>query len=464
MPGARGSLPAFFLEEARRWVAFDTVTDRSNRDFVRHLERRFRSLGFKTLRQKTVRRGVSFYNLLARRGPASGRPLLLNTHLDTVPPGPPRAWTSTRGDPWRAAVRRGRLYGLGAADVKLNLLCQWEALRRMGPAVFQRPLCVAGTFGEESGLLGAGEMVRRWRGPKPRLALVGEPSEMRLVDRHRGYLVFEWFLPASAPLSSRDRAFFCRVRVKGRAAHSSTPELGDNAIVKALKILQEWEERGLSPRLVGFQGGTAANQVPAEAVMDVALARRPPRGGDWSPERAGNHGRFPSAAPWPVLAGAVRGLSRLFPKSHTWNLGLAERRGRGLRVLFDVRYPPGVSPDGITAAARRTLEGICRKAGVRLDLRVERNNPPLAGPLRGEAARVLRRVLRRNGLSARFAEKRTCTEAGVYSRWGVRAAVWGPGRSRGNIHRPNESVALSDLARAARFYKDLLEEWCRPVS
>ncbi|HNC74525.1 MAG TPA: M20/M25/M40 family metallo-hydrolase, partial [Elusimicrobiota bacterium] len=54
---------------------------------------------------------------------------------------------------------------------------------------------------------------------------------------------------------------------------------------------------------------------------------------------------------------------------------------------------------------------------------------------------------------------KTCTEAGLYSAWGVPAVVWGPGRSTGNVHRPDESIAERDLAKAVDFYEALLRRW-----
>src|ERR1051326_5885842 len=58
-------------------------------------------------------------------------PLLLNSHLDTVPPGDPALWTECEGDPFRATLRDGLLFGLGTADAKLDWLCKALALRRL---------------------------------------------------------------------------------------------------------------------------------------------------------------------------------------------------------------------------------------------------------------------------------------------------------------------------------------------
>lgn len=444
---ARSRFPSpGFLNEARRWIAFDTAGDRSNRAFARHLADRFRALGFRTRLQRTVRRGVPCYNLLARGGPP-GRPLLLNTHLDTVPAGPARRWTVNRGRPRSLRAKGGRLYGLGVADVKLNLLCQWEALRRLGPAPFRRALCLAGTFGEERGLQGVRRLTAGWRGPRPAFALVGEPSEMRIIRRHRGYLVFEWDVP-HGPAAAGPGMRRLRLAARGRSAHSSTPELGVNALVRALDRLA----RRSGPVFVEkLEGGTAANQVPAQAALEAWIPARPAAGGPRGSRERG--------LDWRALALFVKGLSGELPAGCTWNWGRAVRRGDSTRIIFDLRYPPGAAPGRLIALVRRVLSDVCRRR-LPLRLRVVHEDPPLdAG---GKLPGFLLRALRRAGLPVREEEKLTCTEAGIYRRWGVPAAVIGPGRSRGNIHRPNESIALRDLKRAVEFYKQLLTLWCLP--
>src|SRR5437879_8888074 len=48
-------------------------------------------------------------------------PLVLNTHLDSVPPGDSALWTECGGDAFKAVVNDDRIYGLGSADTKLDL-------------------------------------------------------------------------------------------------------------------------------------------------------------------------------------------------------------------------------------------------------------------------------------------------------------------------------------------------------
>jgi acetylornithine deacetylase/succinyl-diaminopimelate desuccinylase-like protein len=412
-------------------------------------------LGWDVRPQSVVEKGVRFHNLVARRGPSGGRPLLLNTHTDTVPPGPAVRWTATGGDPFRLTRRGGFLVGLGAADVKLNLLCQIEALRRLGDVPFKRPVVIAGTFGEERGLAGARHLIKAWRGPKPALVLAGEPSEMALIHRHRGYLVFEWTLPPGPLLHVRGRVPRFDLRFEGKSAHSSTPHLGVNALERGVAFLRALTAAGFSPRVVEASGGTAHNQVPAEALFKVLLPALP--GGAF--KGTASKGFFSTnrpvrLLPWESL-GAIAVLAGHLPASHSVNWAILQgERGRW-KARFDLRFPPEDSADRLEALVRKTLG-----ENVATLLR----DPALHAPRASAEMRFLKKVLRGAGLGAKMEEKQTCTEAGLYDAWGVPAAVIGPGRSTGNVHRPNEKISLSQLAKAVRFYEALITQWINPDS
>src|SRR5262249_3838053 len=150
--------------------------------------------------------------------------LLLVTHLDTVPPGDASAWTATGGDPYRPTREGERLYGLGSADAKVDLVCKIAALAGIAPERLRRPIRLVGTYGEEIGLVGARDFVERGGAHGMRYALIGEPSELVAIRAHKGYAVYE------AELELPDRADAAggaqRETLRGVSAHSSTPALG----------------------------------------------------------------------------------------------------------------------------------------------------------------------------------------------------------------------------------------------
>ncbi len=443
-----------FLQEARRWIRFNTVSRRPNGPFVFYLRKKFQALGFRVALRKYRRGRGAFYNLAAWKGPTGARPLLLNTHLDTVPPGPASRWTSTGGDPWGARLRGGRLHGLGVADVKLNLLCQWEALRGWAGRRFKKPLCVVGTFGEEIGQIGVARFLKDRRGPRPALAFVGEPSELRPVNRHRGYIVFDLALFPRERVRVPGGISFPAIKAEGRSAHSSTPGLGVNALEELLASLSGMKKKGSIPRVVDFHGGTAVNQVPAEARAYVLPMVIPAKG----PKRA------VPLVPWETMSAVSKRLSREIRGSLTWNWGRAASDRGCLKVYFDVRYPPAADADALIRRVERAVAEVCSSRETRFALRVEHHNPALSPGMPAPLKRFVERALKESGLPVRWTAKATCTEAGQYRRKGIPVLVFGPGRSTGNIHRPNESVAVADLHRAVRFYRTLIELWCRPSS
>lgn len=159
-------------------------------------------------------------NVIGRlRSRHSRKHLLLGPHLDTV---------SVAGmsiEPFAAVLRDGRVWGRGACDTKGPMAAMLEALRLMAEAKRvpeETDLWFAGLMGEESGNDGIEHLMQSdffaKRGVKPDFGVAGEPTDLKVVHRHKGAL---WF----------------RVRARGRSSHASRPELGDNAILKARRAM-----------------------------------------------------------------------------------------------------------------------------------------------------------------------------------------------------------------------------------
>lgn len=156
-------------------------------------------------------------NVVGQIGSAEGPTLMFNSHMDTVEVADPAAWTV---NPLGAAVRQGRLYGLGAADMKAAL-----AATVYGAAVLLRrevPLrgrLLVATVGLEEPAEGTcTRALLEGSGVRPDWVVIAEPSNLQIVRAQRGHLEL-------------------LMSVKGRSAHSSSPELGENAIYAASRII-----------------------------------------------------------------------------------------------------------------------------------------------------------------------------------------------------------------------------------
>ena len=205
------------------------------------------------------------------RGTGGGRSLLLNGHVDVVPPGN-HDWET---DPWSGLRRDGRIYGRGACDMKAGLIANFAALHaiiRAGVRL-KGDVYLASVIGEETG--GAGTLSMLSRGYRADGAIVPEPSDMKVCPVSLGVI---WF----------------RIRIKGLAAHAANAYLGTNAISKAALIIQALdacnEEERAHVRHALYQGdnklpfninigriwgGTIATSVPDETVIEGRIAFSP---------------------------------------------------------------------------------------------------------------------------------------------------------------------------------------------
>jgi acetylornithine deacetylase len=152
-----------------------------------------------------------------RRGDGEGRSILLNAHIDTVPPGDPELWTHP---PFSAELVDGRVYGRGSCDMKGGLTTHLAALDALATCGLRLKgdVTIAATVGEEDGGLGALSAVLR--GYRADAALVTEPTRLALVTACQGSLVF-------------------RLTLTGRSAHAATRDEGISALEKFWPIFQD---------------------------------------------------------------------------------------------------------------------------------------------------------------------------------------------------------------------------------
>lgn len=205
-------------------------------------------------------------NLLATRGSGAGG-LVFSGHSDTVPYDENR-WQS---DPFTLSERDGKLYGLGATDMKGFFPAVLAAIDRFADAAFQQPLIVLATADEESSMNGARALAELGR-PKARYAVVGEPTELVPIYMHKGIMMES-------------------VRVRGASGHSSDPSLGVNALEvmhqvvgELLGLRQQWQERYRNPgfkvqvptlNLGCIHGGDSPNRICGESELHFDLRPLP---------------------------------------------------------------------------------------------------------------------------------------------------------------------------------------------
>jgi succinyl-diaminopimelate desuccinylase len=420
--------------------------------------------GIETRLIPSQREGDSQVNLVAKVAGTDrdAAAIVFNTHLDTVPPGDRALWVKCAGDPFAAVVEDDRIYGLGAADTKLDFVAKTIALMAVGRP--RRDVWLVATFGEEHGLVGAKELVASGILPRGALALVGEPSRLEVITAHKGLMVFELRIGFSRSKEERSSERYQRLTFAGRAAHSSTPALGRNAIKQALETLAA--RRDMVVRSI--IGGDAVNKVPAfcSVVIEGTAVRRPPH------VRADSIFDAPNViVPAAAIAAAARFVSALQDYADsagpvepdyasptlTCNPGIIVSNADSLTLTFELRPPPGLKLDDVRSGLERiSQQSAAENHEVTLEIVERRANPGFRGGVDSETVELALKALAAAGLSLNTGVKAGCTEAGIYAAAGLKPVVFGPGPSTSVIHAPNEYNFLSDVEGAVRFYLELL--------
>ena len=177
-----------------------------------------RHWGFETVVTEVV---AGRCNVVSRRGEGAGPSLLLNGHLDTV-------GVSGMTEPFSGAVRDGRLYGRGSADMKSGVACILAVAADMASERIPGELIVALTADEEHASIGMEALVGT--GVVADAAVVCEPTSLSVMPAHKGFLWID-------------------AHVRGRAAHGSRPDAGVDAIAHMGHLLVAFEEEAERLRL-----------------------------------------------------------------------------------------------------------------------------------------------------------------------------------------------------------------------
>src|SRR5450755_2583957 len=286
-------------------------------------------------------------------------------HLDVVP---------GRSEQFQPRVEGDRLIGRGAYDMKGGLASMMCALKDVAgqDRVRVRLVVVPDEESEEIDERSTDAVVARGLGGD--FAITGEPTDLRIGIQAKGVLVM-------------------RIVVHGRAAHSSTPWLGDNAVLKAVDVFRAIESLPFtressemfdrpSLNLGRIEGGDALNKVPDRCEMAV-----------------------------------------------------------------DVRYLPGQDPGDILAQVRAIAEIDVQRTFIHPPVTVSRANPFVRG-LREAVARAVSGEVMSVGRDG-------ASDAASFIEAGIPAVEFGP--AGGGHHGPDEWVSLSSLSRYRHALGDFVQ-------
>lgn len=245
------------LDIVKALIAFDTTSRDSNLALIDFAQELLEKSGARCRRSYDATGKKA--NLFATIGPETDGGFVLSGHTDVVPVDG-QDWSS---DPFKPQVRDGKLYGRGACDMKGFVGVALALAPEIAKAKLTRPIHFALSYDEEVGCVGVTGLLDdlKTQGIKPGLAIIGEPTLMKVVGAHKG----------GAKLVTR----CC-----GREHHSSQPEHGANAVMMAGEFVtlldKVWDElrADTDPRFDPphstiqanmISGGTAVNILAREA-------------------------------------------------------------------------------------------------------------------------------------------------------------------------------------------------------
>lgn len=215
-----------FIENYKRIIAeptisaFDVNLDQTNKHLIDYLSNLFSEIGFK-INIQPVPNARNKFNLLASIGSGEGG-LLLAGHSDTVPYDEGK-WQQ---DPFQLRQADNRLYGLGTCDMKGFFAFIYQALLTIPLNKVQKPLYILATADEETSMAGA-RFFAQQQLIRPDAAVIGEPTELKPIYKHKGHMAQS-------------------LSITGKAGHSSDPARGVNAIeimYKAIGSLLDLQEQ-----------------------------------------------------------------------------------------------------------------------------------------------------------------------------------------------------------------------------
>jgi acetylornithine deacetylase/succinyl-diaminopimelate desuccinylase-like protein len=445
-----------FVEACRKLISIDSTPTHGNKEVAEFVAELCRSKGLHVELQNDFVGDTEQANVIAR--PQSDRPpleFLLQTHLDTVDPGPFPLWTQTECNPFDATIIDGKIYGLGTADVKLDFLCKLEALASFDlNSKWKLPPALVGTYGEELGMQGALRLIRKNK-VAAKMALIGEPSDLKLISAAKGFASVEIRIPFEAEetdyrqehnlkesTSTQSKLFI------GKAAHSSTPHLGESAITKMLQYLQQLPD---SVTLMEIDGGVNYNSVPSHALLEIDIV---------------SNSTKPIITKIVNIFEAVKGLEKeflghldkdFFPSEPTLNIGLIRTYQDHVLIAGSCRVPPIIMNE-VYESWMEQLRRVCESNGSQF--RVTDYKKPFRTNETSILVKGCRDELKSMGLPDSLATQASTNESSIFSRTGIECLCFGPGKREGNVHTPSEHVALEDLQKAIEFYKRVIERFC----
>ena len=199
-------------------IAFKSISGEDNNSIVNYCEKILSDLGAESFKIfDSEKKRVNLFSTFKSKTKNRKKPIILSGHTDVVPVS--KGWST---DPFKATIKNEKLYGRGSCDMKGFLACLLAYAPTFSNSNIDRDLHFSFTFDEETACQGAPLLIKelKKRNIKNAICVVGEPTNMKIIDAHKGCYEYT-------------------THFYGLAGHGSQPDKGVNAVEYASKFIQK---------------------------------------------------------------------------------------------------------------------------------------------------------------------------------------------------------------------------------
>tara|TARA_B100000029_G_scaffold264525_1_gene260699 strand:+ start:1467 stop:2651 length:1185 start_codon:yes stop_codon:yes gene_type:complete len=199
-------------------ISFKTISGQDNTKLIDYCDEILKKIGatsFRTFDEEKKR--VNLFATLKAKKINGKIPIILSGHTDVVPVS--KGWST---DPFKATIKDDKLYGRGACDMKGFIACVLAFAPTFSKSNLDRDIHFSFTFDEETACIGAPILIKelKKRGINKGICIVGEPTNMKIIDAHKGCFEYTTYF-------------------EGLAGHSSQPHKGVSAVEYAARYVNK---------------------------------------------------------------------------------------------------------------------------------------------------------------------------------------------------------------------------------
>ncbi len=199
-------------------ISFKTISGKDNGPLIDYCDEILKKNGVSTFRVfDNNQERVNLFGTLKAKKTNGKKPIILSGHTDVVPVS--KGWAT---DPFVATIKDDKLFGRGSCDMKGFIACVLAYVPTLSETNLDRDIHFSFTFDEETACIGAPLLIKelKKRNIKDGICIIGEPTNMKIIDAHKGMNEYT-------------------IHFEGLAGHSSQPHKGVNAIEYATRYINK---------------------------------------------------------------------------------------------------------------------------------------------------------------------------------------------------------------------------------